>query len=183
MRTILWVAQIPRASMAAQAAWQKNTRHTVASVFVQAAQHSSNGRPICAAHKFPQEEEQVSPRAGGATSRRHRRWATSLQLSSDGAHARTTQDPIRVCHGSLLPAALAPRRSNTHQSLHSTLTVSDDIIGHRRRCQLAECCENVGGPRDRESPYRYRVLKTSFHKSVQLPRPPGPLRVGLLGAR
>ena len=36
---------------------------------------------------------------------------------SASAHARTTQDPVRACHGSLLPAAFGPHCSNTHQSL------------------------------------------------------------------
>ena len=34
----------------------RNTRHTVASVFVQAAQHSSNGRRRTGTHKFTQEQ-------------------------------------------------------------------------------------------------------------------------------
>ena len=57
--------------------------------------------------------------------RRRTRWVTSL---GPCAHARTTQDPVRVYHGSLLAAALGPRCSNAHQSLHSTVTVGNDVI-------------------------------------------------------
>ena len=39
------------------------------------------------------------------------------------AHARTTQDPVRACHGSLLAATLLE-----HPSVSSTVTVGDDII-------------------------------------------------------
>jgi len=113
----------------------RNTRHTVASVFVQAAQHSSNGRPICAAQKFTQ--EQVS-----SDVHRRRRWGRPL---SSSAHARTTQDPDRARHGSHLPAALGPRCSNTHQSLQ----LSPSAMISSPTVQLAECCENVGSGRAR----------------------------------
>ena len=59
-------------------------------------------------------------------------------------------------------------------------SMSPSAMNHRRRCQLPESCENVGSS---GRACTYRVLKTSFHKSVRLPRPPGPFRVGLLGAR
>ena len=59
-------------------------------------------------HTSTRTQEQVS----SETSRRRRRWATAL---SSSAHARTTQDPDRARHGSLLPAALSPRCSNTHR--------------------------------------------------------------------
>ena len=49
-------SQIPRASMAALKRLGSGTRHTVASATVTCLRHSSNGRPICAAQKFPQEQ-------------------------------------------------------------------------------------------------------------------------------
>ena len=64
---------------------------------------------------------------------------------SSSAHARTTQDPVRACHGSHLPAALGPRRSNTHQSLQ----LSPSAMISSPTVQLAECCENVGSGRAR----------------------------------
>ena len=48
--------------------------------------------------------------------RRRTIWANSLGECAR-PHIRTTQDPVRTCHGSLLPAALGPHCSNTHQSL------------------------------------------------------------------
>ena len=58
MRAIFWAgAQIPRASMAAQATLTcLCTRRSVANAQVTCLRHSSNGRPICAAQKFPREQ-------------------------------------------------------------------------------------------------------------------------------
>ena len=64
---------------------------------------------------------------------------------SSSAHARTTQDPVRVRHGSDLPAALSPHCSNTHQSLQ----LSPSAMLSSPTVQLAECCENVGSGRAR----------------------------------
>ena len=72
--------------------------------------HSSNGRPRKGTRKFTQ--EQVL-----SAIRRRTRWVTSLGLCTCPHDTRTTQDPVRAYHGSLLPAALGPRCSNTHQSL------------------------------------------------------------------
>ena len=64
------------------------------------------------------------------SSARHHLDGAGRPLSAS-AHARTTQDPVRSCHGSLLPAVLGLHCSNTHQSLQlsrsamiSSLTVS-----------------------------------------------------------
>ena len=163
MRAILWAARIPRASMAAQTALT-----------------CALATPQCTGHLFASQLQRtadlcctkVYARAG--LERRPTGAEDGRPLSSS-AHARTTQDPVRACHGSHLPAALGPHCSNTHQSLQ----LSPSAMISLPTVQLAECCENVGSGRART----YRVLKTSFHKSVKLPRPPGPLRVGLLGVR
>ena len=94
-------------------------------------------------------------------------------------HARTTQGPVRACHGSHLLEARPP--SLEHPSISSTLTVGDDVIADGVTLLNVVRMLGPGEPVRTD----YRVLKTSFHKSIQLPRPPGTLKVavGLLGAR
>ena len=118
--------------MAAQAAcaWGRNTRHRglpwrgwwrVFSSSSGSAQAPRRTAKLCCTN--------VSARAG---LEQRPAGAEDGRPVSSSAHSRTTQDPVRVCHGSHLPApvALGPRRSNTHQSLQlsSHLTVGDDII-------------------------------------------------------
>ena len=97
----------------------RNTRHTVASVFVQAAQHSSNGRPICAAHKFTQEQvsSDVPPaQKMGDLSRRAR------------APARLRKSGSVPCMPRKSYAGRVRSRSLQQPSISSTLTAGDDII-------------------------------------------------------
>ena len=106
MRAILWATALARASMAARATligalatlWR--VRRSLVCVTA-----PTDGRAVL--HKGFRKSSARATSAGAQDGR---------PLSSR-AHARTTQDPVRVCHGSLLPAALGPRRSNTHQSL------------------------------------------------------------------
>ena len=117
MRAIFCAARLPRASMAAQAAWQKHSPHPVASVFVQAAQHSSNGRPICAAHKFTQ--EQVSSDVPPA------------QKMGDLSRRARTPARLRIRSVYATEVIYRPRE---HSSISSTLTVGDDIIADGAAC-------------------------------------------------
>ena len=73
-------------------------------------------------------------------------------------HARTTQGPVRACHGSHLLEARPP--SLEHPSISSTLTVGDDVIADG--VTLLNVVRMLGPG----EPVRtgYRVLKTSFHK-------------------
>ena len=49
-------------------------------------------------------------------------------FSAWSAHARTwTQDSVRACHGSFLPAAFGPHMLE-HSSISSTVTVGNDVI-------------------------------------------------------
>ena len=94
----------------------RNTRHTVASVSVQAAQHSSNGRPNCGSQKFTQEQR-------SSDIRRRTRWATSLVERArphDSGSGRCM--PRKSSAGRARPPLLE------HPAISSTLTVGDDII-------------------------------------------------------
>ena len=105
--------------MAAQAAWQWHSPHfgeCHAATVTCLLRHSSNGRPICAAQKFPQ--EQVSSDVPPA----HKMGDHPL---SSSAHARTTQDPVRVCHASHICRRRARHPSLEHPPISSTLTVGD----------------------------------------------------------
>ena len=106
-RAIFWVLQLPCASMAAQAALTcaLATLWRVHRSLVVCVTAPTGGR-----EKVLKSLRKSSARATSAG-------AQDGRPLSSRAHARTTQDPVRVCHGSLLPAALGPRRSNTHQSL------------------------------------------------------------------
>ena len=134
MCAILWAARLPRASMAAQAAWQKHSPHRGECFRPSGSAQLQRTADLCC--------PQVYARAG--LERRPAGAEDGRPLSSS-AHARTTQDPVRVCHGSHLPAAFGPRRSNTHQSLQ----LSPSAMISSPTVQLAECCENVGSGRAR----------------------------------
>ena len=103
----------PRASMAAQAAWQKHSWRVFSSKRLSTA--PTDRAENCALHKkFP-------ARAGLDTlERRPAAGAQDGRPLSSSAHARTTQDPDRARHGSLPPAALGPRCSKHPLSISST---------------------------------------------------------------
>ena len=151
--------------------FDRHTRHGVAS---DCLRHSSNGRSDADGPREKRREKRyildarVSARAG--LERRPAGAQDGRPLSSS-AHTPAAAK-------SSAPAALGPpvlERTRAHQSLQ--LLPSAMISPDRRRCQLAECCENVGSRRART----YRVLKTScllFHTWMEsvatrarLPRP------------
>ena len=140
MRAILWVPKfLVCASMATaySSDLRYDTRRSVASVITYGSQHRPQLQRT-AENGYPK----VYARAG--LERRPAGAEDGRPLSSS-AHARTTQDPVRVCHGSDLPAALSPHCSNTHQSLQ----LSPSAMLSSPTVQLAECCENVGSGRAR----------------------------------
>ena len=105
-RAILWVPVLACASMAARAASPAHSPHC----------------GECAGHLFASQLQRTAEKRYTQVSRKSRSRATSTGAEdgrplSSSAHARTTQDPVRACHGSHLPAALGPHCSNTHQSL------------------------------------------------------------------
>ena len=105
MRAILWAARLPRASMAAQAAWQKHSPHRGECFRPSGSAQLQRTADLCC--------PQVSARAG--LERRPAGAQDGRSLSSS-AHARTTQDPVRVCHGSHLPAPVARTPINLFNS-------------------------------------------------------------------
>ena len=135
MRAILWAAQFPRASIAAQAA----LTGTLATLWVCRVCRSlvcvtapTDGRTVLPTI-FPQ--EQVS-----SDVRRRTRWATSLVSCRARTPARLRIRSVSMPQKS--SAGWRPRSAPVARTpiMHQSLQLSPSAIIHRRRCQLAERC-------------------------------------------
>ena len=143
MRAIFCAAQRSRvpqsqSGVAAQdtrgrVAWQWHrlaSRHTVASATVTCLRHSSNGRPICAAQKFPQEQvsSDVPPaQKMGDLSRRARMPARP--------RIRSVYAMEVICRPRSAPIAQTPiNLFNSHRRR----------CYHRRRCSLLNVVRMLG---------------------------------------
>ena len=111
IRATLWLPVLACTSMAARAAAPAHSPYCVTCL-----RHSSNGRPRTGSRKFTRSLRKSRSSAMSASAQDERPLSAS-------AHARTTQDPVRACHGSLLAAAFGPRCSKTHQSLQLSRSV------------------------------------------------------------
>ena len=184
MRAIVWAAQFPRASMAAQAALTgaaaahthtPHSPHVYVYVYVYVCvcvygcvwrvcrsivcvTAPTGTAELCSvlSTSFPQAStEQVS---SVSDIRQRTRWATSLV---ERACPHDSGPGVRGCRTEVICRGRARPPSLEHPSISSTLTVGDDIIADG--VSLLNVVRMLGPGRGRaRTLFTYRVLKTSF---------------------